>query len=425
MIRLLVVADDVTGANDTGVQFARAGLSVRVSVDPPSPYRPPRPEPDVWVVATNSRHLPADEAGRLVEHLVRKARLGGIERVYKKVDSTLRGNVGAELAGLLRAARAKVLPFAPAYPRAGRTTADGRCYLDGVPLDRTSFARDPREPVRTSDVGEVLAAGCDLPVVVVPPGPLGDPPPWADHEICIALFDAATDDDLERIGEILHSNRLASFCAGSAGLAETLARRLAAARRLTAPPPVPPAPTPLLILAGSLEATSLAQVRAGLRADVEALALLPDDCFPVGGARPGRQSVRLAAEAVDAGRSVLLYTVTDARRRQRYLDLAAERGLDDPPSAVARAMGSVAADVLAAAPSLAALAAFGGDTSVATLHALGLDSMRPRGQIHPGVIHAQLDLPGRTLPFVTKSGGFGPEDLVARLAAGTAGEGGP
>ena len=97
--RIFISADDLTGALDTGVQFAKAGLHVRVT---PTPAFIPGEE-DVLVVCTQTRHLPAQKARAVVGDVFAHAKQAGSYGVYfKKLDSTLRGNVGSELEGMAR-----------------------------------------------------------------------------------------------------------------------------------------------------------------------------------------------------------------------------------------------------------------------------------------------------------------------------------
>ena len=145
MIRLLVVADDLSGACDTGVQFGKQGIAVLVTPDVARVHEALAAAVSVLVVDTDSRHASPAVAAARVEGVAAAAYDAGVRHFYKKVDSTLRGNIGAELDAMARGARASQVFFAPAYPAAGRTTAAGRQLVDGVPLEQTHLARDPRE----------------------------------------------------------------------------------------------------------------------------------------------------------------------------------------------------------------------------------------------------------------------------------------
>ena len=151
-VKLLVVADDFTGGLDTGVQFARQGIATRVVVNPDGTGDWTQTDGEVLVAVAVSRHLSPEAAYATVFRIVAEARRAGIPYVYKKTDSALRGNIGAELSATLRASGADMLFFLPAFPRLGRTTAGGRHYIDGVPVSASVFGRDPLNPVPESDL---------------------------------------------------------------------------------------------------------------------------------------------------------------------------------------------------------------------------------------------------------------------------------
>jgi uncharacterized protein YgbK (DUF1537 family) len=167
----LVIADDMTGANATGALFARRGLRT-VSVAEPANLARFAREFEVLVIDIASRHLPAEEAARRARAAV--AASSGVELVVKRVDTTLRGNVGAELDAALeqlreQSAHARVRAImVPAFPAAGRTTVGGIQLVDGIALTETEAARDPLDPVRSSRVATIVAAQTDRSIAEVP-----------------------------------------------------------------------------------------------------------------------------------------------------------------------------------------------------------------------------------------------------------------
>jgi len=154
-VRLGVIADDLTGANDTGVQFARRGARTIVPLHWHNLTSLGRCA-DVLVLSTNSRGLPAGVAAhraKLAAQALRKARVAAI---YKKIDSTCRGNIGAELDAILDIYPTRLTLLAPSFPPAGRAVIDGTLTIDGIPVHRTSIGRDPIAPVRQSHLPTLL-----------------------------------------------------------------------------------------------------------------------------------------------------------------------------------------------------------------------------------------------------------------------------
>src|ERR671933_2238315 len=145
---IALIADDLTGASDAGVQFARRGLAARVlfDLDDPAAAR----DVEALVVDTDSRALPAAAAYARVRQVADHLRTARPEHVYKKIDSTLRGNLGAEIDAVMDALDFRLAVVAPAFPALGRTTRHGRHHLHGRPVHETEIGRDPKTPVRES-----------------------------------------------------------------------------------------------------------------------------------------------------------------------------------------------------------------------------------------------------------------------------------
>ena len=214
MAEVLVVADDLTGANATAAGFASVGLrsatasaASRAEVVTGMVSRF-----DVVVATTDSRHAPPEEAAARVRAVVRAgwpARL-----VCNRIDTTLRGNIGATTEAVvsevrtLTGARVAVL-CAPAHPAAGRHTIGGTQLLDGRRLEETEVARDARTPMRTSDVVEILHQQTDLTAHLVPMATVTGSRATRVAEITAALdrgvdlvvADATTEEHLARIAE--------------------------------------------------------------------------------------------------------------------------------------------------------------------------------------------------------------------------------
>ena len=143
-----IIADDLTGSLDTGVQFSKWGLTSLVSL-----RGHPAPETACVIMNTDSRAVPPDVAA---ERVGRAARLLRGRLVYKKIDSTLRGNLGAEITAAMQELGMKKAVVVPALPANGRTTLGGRLFIRGVPLDQTGFARDPRNAIDESHIPTLL-----------------------------------------------------------------------------------------------------------------------------------------------------------------------------------------------------------------------------------------------------------------------------
>lgn len=206
----MVLADDATGALECASILA--SMSIDVSL-----FR----GDGVVVIDTATRHAsPSDAAKRAVEWVTFDGPL------FKKTDSTLRGNIGPELTAL--AARGPVV-YVPAYPAVGRTVVDGRLLVDGVPVEETAFARDPHNPVRSSRIADLF-----------------------DHD-GIRICDASTDEDIASYAPLFAN---AGVVAGPSGVLRHWAARFDFPKRA---PRAAPKPCSWLIVCGSMHPRSREQ----------------------------------------------------------------------------------------------------------------------------------------------------------------------
>lgn len=158
------LADDLSGALDAAAAFHQAGWRVKIAL---SAAEWPEPEEGVIVgVTTETRNAAPDIAARNVAQVVTIGQARGGRLLYKKIDSTLRGPLAAELAAVLDALPESRVLLAPANPRVGRTVQEGRLLVHGLPVAETDFARDPVTPVRESSLRALLGAVATERVVV-------------------------------------------------------------------------------------------------------------------------------------------------------------------------------------------------------------------------------------------------------------------
>ncbi len=150
----LIIADDLTGANDTGIHFLSLDKSVGVVADSDGAF--PGQNEGTLVVNTNTRMLSSKDAYSKVLRTVKQYSEEGVE-VFKKIDSTLRGNVGAEIDAMIDGKGFDLVCVAPAAPRNGRTVVSGKCFINGTPLAETEISSDPFTPVKSSDVKYIIS----------------------------------------------------------------------------------------------------------------------------------------------------------------------------------------------------------------------------------------------------------------------------
>ena len=355
----LLLADDLTGACDAAVHFAMRGHPAAAAVSLDSAVGPAR----VWAVNTESRDLGPDGIVGLMAKASATLPAGPATVIFKKIDSTLRGNAGLETAAALEAFGCDLAVFTPAFPAMGRTVERGTLRVaasDGfAPVELAGWLRaqgvECCAHVSAGAIEGAMAAGAR-----------------------VVTLDAASDADLDCVvAEALALGRRILW-AGSAGLAAALARALPAgpatfqtAERIRGP---------VLFGIGSNHAATLAQ-REALAA---ARPLAQFTCV--------NASADSIARALGGGEHVWLHLPRAQVPEETVRELVA---------------GALAA----------ALALSGGDTASLVCRALGAGRIDLQDEILPGVPRGTLRGGQRDgMAVVTKSGGFGAPDALIKVA---------
>jgi uncharacterized protein YgbK (DUF1537 family) len=391
--KLLIIADDLTGANDAGVQFAKRGIRSIVFTQPdftqfPDGYA-------AVVVNTESRHVSPSEAAARVRRVAEFGLRNGVTHSFKKTDSTLRGNIGAELKALMEVAGVRSIPFVPGFPEMGRTTRNGMHYVDGVPIAETAFANDPLSPVRESEVAKVLKGTAELEVTNAT---LANYPEEAAAG-CVVL-DCASREELRRIAELFSDRGELRALSGSAAFAEELPNVLSLPFSGFAKVK---ARKPIVLVNGSMNPRAFEQV-AAVRGEMQTICLSPDQLFAAEGAH--------LTESESAGAKVLLCTLHTREDFPTFAMRASELGISDLHQAVAKAMGRTVRRLLSRG-GCRTLVIFGGDTLMGITKAMHWQAFVPQTEIEAGISVSKPQ--GSDLLVISKAGGFSDRGAARRI----------
>ncbi|HEY3368137.1 MAG TPA: four-carbon acid sugar kinase family protein [Symbiobacteriaceae bacterium] len=432
MRHIAIMADDLTGASDSGVQFARKGLQTMVLFDTQN-LAADTDGVEAVAVDTDSRAIAPPEAYDRNREVAGRVRAAGFAHIYKKVDSTLRGNPGWEIDGVMDAMPFDLAVVAPAFPRLGRTTVAGQHYLNGVPVSQTEIARDPKCPVTESRIANLLASqsrrrtgNVELPTVrqgarAIRMAVAG----LVSAGVQLAIFDVAADGDLETIAAALADTTYRILWVGSAGLADYLPAALGFGAEKREPVRLARSGKPVLLVAGSISGTTRAQVaRVMAQPGVVAVELNPLLVLGTGTNRAAELSrCRTALAAALKRGADVVFTSGSAPEQVAEARAAGERlGLDGTAVAdrVAAALGEAAAQVLKACP-VQGVIMTGGDTAKAVCRELGVTGLQLLKELEAGVPLSRL-VGGANLPAVTKAGAFGTAETLLRALRALKGE---
>lgn len=379
-----VVADDLTGAMDTAVQFARWGLHTVVMLTDAATI-----ESDVTVVSTDSRNATADNAYRKVRDA---ARLLAGRRLYKKIDSTLRGNIGSELDALLDELRIEHALVAPAFPAAGRITVQGYQHVGGALLEESPFAGDPNWPAKESHVCALLRGQTRRSVRYLSLGCVEQGEPTVAERLAseppgLLVADAAEQRHLRTLARALSEFQDCWLPCGSAGLAQEWVLALGPRRSDSFPAGWAADSRPVLVVAGSRHRATREQLE---RAAEEGVLSLVD--FPVSQRRGEREAREAALLSLSRGKSVALTTALGPYRLE-----------GDVVARLADATGWLLKRFQPAG-----LVLTGGETARAVCRLLDAKGIRVLDEVGPGIpAGVYVGGPWDGLRVVTKAGGFG------------------
>lgn len=409
MLRIFILADDLSGAADSGVACVAAGLRTSVALERDADSS----DAEVLSLDADTRCMEesaaATEVGLQIRHYAANRDL----LIFKKIDSTLRGNLARELVAALKAFRGErgeraIAIMAPAFPAIGRTTVNGIQFVYGQPLHEldiwriqgmTGVASIP-EMLRSADLKSAL-----LPIEMIRSGrkALVEQMKTLAKGADVLVCDAETDADLRGIAEASMELDPQPIWVGSAGMAYQLpvAAGLAAGA-LSEPAIAPQCTGPLLFVIGSLSRNSIEQVST-LTASGQAVGIQmqPDVLLAGEGSARWSEFALQLESALKANRDVVISLAPEPQ-----MDLAYRPRLADALGRMTKLVNG----------KVGALIASGGETARAVFQSWGITRLRLLGELERGVPVSVTENWRRELPVITKAGDFGQPDTLLKCA---------
>lgn len=419
-MKLLVLADDFTGALDTAVMFSKNSIDTIVTLYNDFDLSKVDDQIQIVVVDTESRHISCEEAAFRAKNVVSHALKAGVTNFYKKTDSALRGNIGCELNAVMEAAKSSEIMFIPAYPDAGRTTLQGCHYVHGIPLNETDFARDPINPAADCFIPRIIKNQAGAEVVVVGREDLHSLNIRDKGKKTVYIFDAESNDDLQNIADWLKKRNKLKLTAGCAGFAGMLSELPELIRSERAEPDISAdiASGRMLTVCGSINELSLSQVRYAEKNGFYGISLdprqklMPDYIMT----ENGKSFIDMIVKMVNEGKDVIIKASGSSEEREECGRFARKMNIDENavPSLISRSIGKLVSEI-AARTDLKILSVVGGDTAVEIVNSMGFHCVAPRTDIMTGVVLSETMRHGVKTALITKSGGFGTEDVLVKI----------
>ena len=157
MQKYIVIADDLTGSNATCSLFKKIGLRAAsiLKLQGDINY-----DVDVISYSTASRGLDKEEAYKKVSEAIKILKNKDVLVYNKRIDSTLRGNIGTEINAMLdNLEDDRIAVVIPSYPDSGRIVVNKTMLVNGVLLENSDAGKDPKTPIKTSCVESLIQKG--------------------------------------------------------------------------------------------------------------------------------------------------------------------------------------------------------------------------------------------------------------------------
>jgi uncharacterized protein YgbK (DUF1537 family) len=419
--RCLLIADDLTGGADAGAQFAKAGLNtLLISIkDEPAINFSHYDNRDVLVVNTDSRGLSPDKAFHLVSDVLKGYDKALFPIIYKKIDSTLRGNIGYEIDAILKETKGSSCFVAPTYPEQNRTFVGGILMVRGKSFSSTEVIRDAASPVRESSVPKLLEeqslrqiGRIDLADVA---SGLEGLRRTVDEELKkgnkIIIFDAVTRQDLKNVTDVGFSMERKPLFVGSAGLAEEVAKKLSPSRTRAFYPMKPF--KHILMVSGTASSITHQQLKRVEQRKIPSFQLeksfIIEDHTKIN--KEKKELSRRIADSLTQG-IVILKAPSEMLNSQDSTEFPIHLK-------IARTLASVALLILEASkvdPHDLALVLTGGETAQSVMNGLETEGIGIEGELLEGIVKGHL-IGGNWdgLSVITKAGAFGEKDALKKI----------
>ena len=411
-MKLAIIADDFTGSNDTGVQFAKKKMSTIVTTKThniPEEFM----HKEVLVVDTESRFDDEESAYDKVYQVTEELKKMGNCIFYKKIDSTFRGNIGSEIAACLDASGKKVVYMIPALPSNGRTSREGNVYVNGVLLHDTEVANDPKTPVTQSSISDIIHNQSDKKTILISKENsyradlLKESIRNARKERAeIIIFDAENSEDLRICAEVISSLEEDYILAGTAGLAEFVPGAFGFQKK-----------TGVLSIIGSVSDVTRKQIEyVKERVPLNIIHYKVEMMFDQ---ENKRKIVEEVTGLLHRGQDVALYTAENRDVIDQTIHFAETKGMShfEVSDFIAKSLGEITGDLMRSSrEALSGVYITGGDTLIKIAKELDISGMIIEDEVLPAIpVGRFISDEFQDIDIVTKAGAFGKEDALYHI----------
>lgn len=421
MSECVVIADDLTGGNATGVLLKKMKYVAHTVLNMDAIDQSTLDSCDCLIYPANSRGFSREEAYSAVYDACSRLKSRDVLLYSHRIDSTLRGNLGSETDAMLDCLGEDYIAVsAPCFPATGRIICGGYMLVNGIPLHKTSIAIDPKCPVKVSDVAEIYRSQSKYPVGALDISDLMEGSDsvarkmkeMAARGIRIISFDCITQEDLDLIGDAVIESGLKIVAVDPGVFTATMARKLIK-------PKEDRADKRILAVVGSVHPNAKAQMeQLWLSQDTNSVIVKTAKFLESPDAR--EEEIGRVVEAVlkDADRHQISTVCGDGIYPENRIDFGPymkKHGctLEDATDVINQAMAEIAYRVFTADRTFGAMYTSGGDITISVCRRFGTSGLRLRDEVLPLAAYGKF-LGGEFdgVHIITKGGSQGGVDAI-------------
>ncbi|CAB1249410.1 conserved hypothetical protein [Clostridiaceae bacterium BL-3] len=420
-MRIAVISDDLTGASDCGGQLVQYGLNVSVILNWD---KLSLKKNDAVIYNTNSRDISEEEAYERVKYVSRYLKGKPFDIVYKKIDSTMRGNIGQEINAMQDVFQKDFVIIVPAYPKNGRQVINGTYYLNHKKLTETEVVRDPKTPVEDSVIYRLIEKQSNKSVGHISHDDLIQ---GYEHVFkCLVNFknnntsyitvDTVNENDLKKITSFIKITEFSVIWCGSAGLMEFLPPTYGIKQRIYKSDGLPKNSNKILFVVGSVSKCSRKQLdRLLCSTDTVGIEVKSAKVILNDKSRKSElgEIMRKVSNSINLNKNVAIFSSAEVKRTQE-MGIKQGYSMIQISNMISKFLGEVSACVVNKFK-IKNLFVTGGDIAYQVFDNLNVDEFKLLGEMEPGIPFGMLEKKSKIFA-VTKAGSFGSEMSMVKAA---------
>jgi len=414
----IIIADDFTGASDSGIKFKERNLETKVVWD--LEIRKYLDKGNLISLDLDTRNISEEEAYQRTEYIFKQLHMVNSRKIFKKIDSTMRGNITAEINAMLDSKEIDFTVVIPSYPDNNRYLKGGKLYVNDVLLEDTPFYKDVLLPFKSSLATEIISFQSKYKVKRLNKEDISYN---FEENICSSLkdnvkifvCDAETNQDIQEIYDNFSTLNNEFIWSGSAGLANIIAKSLKSKEFDSISQYEPE--NGIIVALGSTNEVTRKQLQAlVLQTDINSIEISAYKLLHSEKLQSEILEIALEIfEYLSEGENVVIYTNASDAEQQKLNDYKLKKNINNRQigKKISKGLGMII-DEVNRKFKIKNLIMSGGDTAKGIADTINYKEYELFHSIEEGMPLGILQSDNSQIISVTKSGGFGTEDSLVK-----------